>query len=310
MSGKTPIPGTEMTETTHKLLDGRAIAAQIRSDVEADVTALKNEGWPVRLVSISVGDTEAARLYVRNQQRAAEKVGMDFEARDYPADIGAEELLGIVHGLNTDRRVTGIIVQRPTPDHLPERDIQRRVHPLKDVEGMHPSNIGDIVYNDLRMGPCTAVAAVEMLKATKMSLEGLEVTVIGHSAIVGKPIAFLLMAEGATVTVCHHQTRNLSMHSRSADAVFVAVGKPNLVSGDMLKPGAALIDIGINQVEGRVVGDADFESCADVAGWITPVPGGVGPVTVATLLRNAVTAARLQRDRYLEDFGDAETTRV
>lgn len=299
-----------MAGTDHKLLDGRAIAATIRAEVETDVNALKAEGWPVRLVSISVGDTEAARLYVRNQQRAAEKVGMDFEARDYPADIGAEELLGIVHGLNTDRRVTGIIVQRPTPAHLPERDIQRRVHPLKDVEGMHPSNIGDIVYNDLRMGPCTAVAAVEMLKATKMSLEGLEVTVIGHSAIVGKPIAFLLMAEGATVTVCHHQTRNLAMHSRSADAVFVAVGKPGLVRGDMLKPGAALIDIGINQVEGRVVGDADFGSCADVAGWITPVPGGVGPVTVATLLRNAVTAARLQRDRYLEDFGDAETTRV
>jgi len=174
---------------------------------------------------------------------------------------------------------------------------------------MHPSNIGDIVYNDLRMGPCTAVAAVEMLKATKMSLEGLEVTVIGHSAIVGKPIAFLLMAEGATVTVCHHQTRNLSMHSRSADAVFVAVGRPNLVTGDMLKPGAALIDIGINQVEGRVVGDADFDSCAEVAGWITPVPGGVGPVTVATLLSNAVTAAKLQRDRYVEEFGDSETRR-
>ena len=299
-----------MTVTEHKILDGRVIAAEIRAGVATDVEALKAEGWPVRLVSISVGDTDAAQLYVRNQQRAAEKVGMDFEARDYPADIGAEELLGIVHGLNTDRRVTGIIVQRPTPVHLPERDIQRRVHPLKDVEGMHPSNIGDIVYNDLRMGPCTAVAAVELLKATKMRLEGLEVTVIGHSAIVGKPIAFLLMAEGATVTVCHHQTRNLAMHSRSADAVFVAVGKPGLVTGEMLKPGAALIDIGINQVEDRVVGDADFDSCAEVAGWITPVPGGVGPVTVATLLRNAVSAARLQRDRYLEDFGDAETRRV
>lgn len=179
---------------------------------------------------------------------------------------------------------------------------------------MHPANIGDIVYNDLRMGPCTAVAAVEMLKATRMNLEGLEVAVIGHSAIVGKPIAFLLMAEGATVTVCHHQTRNVSMHSRSADAVFVAVGKPGLVTGDMLKPGAAVIDIGINQIEGpdgpKVVGDADFESCAEVAGWITPVPGGVGPVTVATLLRNAVTAAKLQKERYLENYDDAETRRA
>ena len=219
-----------------------------------------------------------------------------------------------MHGLNIDPRVSGIIIQRPMPDHIPARIIQRRVHPLKDVEGMHPANIGDIVYNDLRMGPCTAVAAVEMLKATRMNLEGLEVAVIGHSAIVGKPIAFLLMAEGATVTVCHHQTRNVSMHSRSADAVFVAVGKPGLVTGDMLKPGAAVIDIGINQIEGpdgpKVVGDADFESCAEVAGWITPVPGGVGPVTVATLLRNAVTAAKLQKERYLENYDDAETRRA
>ncbi|MBK0400661.1 bifunctional 5,10-methylenetetrahydrofolate dehydrogenase/5,10-methenyltetrahydrofolate cyclohydrolase [Limibaculum sp. M0105] len=293
---------------SHKVLDGRALAQRIRAEVAADVAALTASGWPVRLVSISAGDTEAARLYVRNQSRAAASVGMDFEARDYPGDIGSEELTGIIQGLNTDPRVTGIIIQRPTPAHLPERRLQRSVHPLKDVEGMHPANIGNIVYNDLKMGPCTAVAAVEMLRETRMSLKGLEVTVIGHSAIVGKPIAFLLMAEGATVTVCHHMTRNLAMHSRSADAVFVAVGKPGLVIGDMLKPGAALIDIGINQVDGpdgpRVVGDADFDGCHEVAGWITPVPGGVGPVTVAMLLRNAVTAAKLQRDHYAATFGE------
>ena len=153
------------------------------------------------------------------------------------------------------------------------------------------------------MGPCTAVAAVELLKSTRLKLQGLEVVVIGHSEIVGKPIAFLLMSEGATVTVCHHMTRSVAMHARQADAVFVAVGKAGLVTAEMLKPGAALIDIGINQVSTpdggtRVVGDADFDSCVEVAGWITPVPGGVGPVTVATLMRNAVTAARLQRDAY------------
>ncbi len=290
----------------YKLLNGKAIAAEIRDHVTTDVEALKKEGWPVKLVSISIGDVEASALYVRNQQKAAEKTGIAFEARHYHADIGRDELLGIIQGLNTDPRVTGIIMQRPTPKHLTERRLQRTIHPLKDVEGMHPSNIGDIVYNDLKMGPCTAVAAVELLKSTGVNLEGLEVTVIGHSAIVGKPIAFLLMAQGATVTVCHHETRNIAMHSRSADAVFVAVGKPGLVTGAMLKPGAVLIDIGINQVDSadgpKVVGDAEFGSCADVAGWITPVPGGVGPVTVAMLLKNSVTAARLQRDHYASEF--------
>lgn len=291
----------------YKLLDGRAIAATMRKTIAEQVDHLRADGWPPKLVSISVGDTDAARLYVRNQKAAAEKVGMDFEERDYPAEIGADELLGIIRGLNVDPRVSGIIIQRPTPDHLPERLLQRAVHPLKDVEGMHPANIGDIVYNDLELMPCTAAAAVEMLKTTKTRLEGLEVTVIGHSAIVGKPIAFMLMAEGATVTVCHHMTRSVAMHSRSADAVFVAVGKPGFVTGDMVKPGAALIDIGINLIEtddGRkVVGDADFESCAEVAGWITPVPGGVGPVTVSILLRNAATAATLQKEHYEQEFG-------
>jgi methylenetetrahydrofolate dehydrogenase (NADP+)/methenyltetrahydrofolate cyclohydrolase len=176
---------------------------------------------------------------------------------------------------------------------------------------MHPASIGNIVYNNLTMGPCTAVAAVEILKTTNLKLEGLEVVVIGHSEIVGKPIAFLLMSEGATVTVCHHMTRNLAIHSRQADAVFVAVGKPGLVTGDMIKPGAALIDIGINQVTGedgksKIVGDANFDSCAEVAGWITPVPGGVGPVTVSILMQNAVTAAQLVRSHYSGAFNNTE----
>ncbi len=167
---------------------------------------------------------------------------------------------------------------------------------------MHPASIGNIVYNDLDLAPCTALASVELLKRTPLTLKGLEVVVIGHSEIVGKPIAFMLMAEGATVTVCHHMTRNLASHSRRADAVFVAAGKAGLVTGEMIKPGAAVIDIGINQVEGGIVGDADFESCAEVAGWITPVPGGVGPVTVSILMRNAVTAATRQKAHYDKAF--------
>ncbi|MGF7162017.1 methylenetetrahydrofolate dehydrogenase (NADP+)/methenyltetrahydrofolate cyclohydrolase [Rhodoligotrophos appendicifer] len=303
-----------MTDFSHKLLDGRKIAAGMHDAIANDAQALKEVGWPVRLVSIAVGESEPAALYIRNQARVAEKLGIAFEDRFYPETTGADELTGIIQGLNLDPRVSGVIIQRPLPAHIQVRTMQRAVHPFKDVEGMHPSSIGDIVYNDLVMGPCTAVAAVEILKTTALQLEGLEVVVIGHSDIVGKPIAFLLMGAGATVSVCHALTRNLAVHSRAADAVFVAVGKPGLLTGNMLKPGAAVIDIGINQVTApdgsvKVAGDADFDSCAEVAGWITPVPGGVGPVTVATLMRNAVKAASLQRSAYERHFGATEMVR-
>jgi len=292
-------------ETRHKILDGRKIAADLLAEIVERIEELSKNWFRPNLVSISVGETEASRLYVRNQKRVAEKLNIGFEERIFDEDIDVDELLGVIRGLNIDRKITGIIVQRPVPAHIPIKAVQSAVHPLKDVEGMHPSSIGNIVYNDLTMGPCTAVAAVELLKRTKLQLKGLEVVVIGHSDIVGKPIAFLLMSEGATVTVCHHMTRNLPVHSRQADAIFVAVGKAGFVTGDMIKPGAALIDIGINQAtdaDGKIklVGDADFESCVEVAGWITPVPGGVGPVTVAIFMRNAVTAATLVKERYAQ----------
>ncbi|WP_299929575.1 bifunctional 5,10-methylenetetrahydrofolate dehydrogenase/5,10-methenyltetrahydrofolate cyclohydrolase [uncultured Pelagimonas sp.] len=288
------------------LIDGKSIAADMRAEVAKDAAALADAGWAPKLVSISVGDTAAAELYVRNQQRQANSAGVEFEARNYPSETSLEQMTGILQGLNADPRVNGIIIQRPLPEHIPVKVLQKMVHPLKDVEGMHPASIGNIVYNDLALGPCTAVAAVEILKTLPMDMEGLNVTVIGHSEIVGKPIAFLMMGLGATVTVCHHMTRSVAMHSRAADAVFVAVGKPGLVTGDMLKPGAALIDIGINRIEtpegGKTVGDADFDSCAEVAGWITPVPGGVGPVTVATLMKNAVLATRMQMEHYRDAY--------
>lgn len=292
------------------LIDGKSIAADMRARVAAEAEELAAAGWQPKLVSISVGDTAAAELYVRNQQRSAESAGVEFEARNYPAETSLEQLTGILQGLNADPRVNGIIIQRPLPDHIPVKVLQKSVHPLKDVEGMHPASIGNIVYNDLALGPCTAVAAVEILKTLPLPMEGLNVTVIGHSEIVGKPIAFLLMGLGATVTVCHHMTRSVAMHSRAADAVFVAVGKPGLVTGDMLKPGAALIDIGINRIETpdgpKTVGDADFDSCAEVAGWITPVPGGVGPVTVATLMKNAVLATRMQMEHYAASYANTD----
>lgn len=288
------------------IIDGKAIAARMRDENRVEAADLAAQGWQPRLVSISVGDTAAAELYVRNQQKSAEASGVEFEARNYPDTISMEQLVGVLQGLNADPRVNGIIIQRPLPAHIPVKTLQKAVHPLKDVEGMHPASIGNIVYNDLALGPCTAVAAVEILKSLPLKLEGLDVTVIGHSEIVGKPIAFLLMGLGATVTVCHHMTRSVAMHSRAADAVFVAVGKAGLVTGDMLKPGAALIDIGINRVDGKTVGDADFDSCAEVAGWITPVPGGVGPVTVATLMKNAVLATRMQMAHYRAQYAHTE----
>ena len=206
-----------------------------------------------------------------------------------------------------DPQITGIFLQRPVPESIPIKTLQKAIHPLKDVEGMHPTSIGNIVYNELELGPCTAMASVELLRRTGQDLKGLDVVVIGHSEIVGKPIAFLLMAEGATVTVCHHMTKDVADHSRRADAVFVAVGKPNLITADMLKFGATLIDIGINRVtdeqgKSRIVGDSDFDSCFAKAGWITPVPGGVGPVTVSYLMRNSVSAAQRLKSHYEAQF--------
>jgi methylenetetrahydrofolate dehydrogenase (NADP+)/methenyltetrahydrofolate cyclohydrolase len=192
-----------------------------------------------------------------------------------------------------------VILQRPVDEGINVRTLQSAIHPLKDLEGMSPASIGSIVYNDLALAPCTAAASVELIRETGLKMKGLEVVMIGHSEIVGKPAAMMLMAEGATVTVCHHMTRSVAAHSRRADVVLVAVGKPGLLRGNMVKPGAAVIDIGINQVRDEqgnthLVGDAATAEVLEVASWVTPVPGGVGPVTVAMLMRNAITAHERQ----------------
>ena len=293
--------------TQHSNIDGRAIAEKMLGEIRTDVEALKKEHWLPKLVSIKVGDNSAVDRYVRNQKRNADLAGIEFLERHYPADISADEVAATIVRLNVDPTVTGIILQRPIPGHIPIKALQETIHPMKDVEGMHPRSIGNIVYGKMELGPCTAMASVELLKSTGLKLEGLEATVIGHSEIVGKPIAFLLMAEGATVTVCHHMTREVAVHSRRADAVFVAVGKAGLLTGNMIKPGAVVIDIGINVVEGedgksKLVGDCDYASCQETAGWITPVPGGVGPVTVAILMRNTVVAARRLQKEYTKQF--------
>jgi methylenetetrahydrofolate dehydrogenase (NADP+)/methenyltetrahydrofolate cyclohydrolase len=297
-----------VTQYDHRDLRGRDLAARIMGEVRNATADLKSAGWAAKLVSVTVGDVSAVDIYVRNQRRKAAEVGIEFEERNYPESITQKELEIAVRVMNIDPRITGIILQRPVPRHLSLKALQAAVNPMKDVEGMHPASIGNIVYNQLDLAPCTAAASVELLKSTGLKLEGLEVVVVGHSEIVGKPIAFLLMSEGATVTVCHHMTRSVAAHARRADALFVAVGKPRLIDAQMVKPGAAVIDIGINTVIGpdgkeTIVGDVNYDAVKEEAAWITPVPGGVGPVTVSILLRNTVTALRRQKAVYESAFG-------
>ncbi len=248
---------------------------------------------PIQLLSLEVGENPAAKVYIRNQKRAAEACGIDLVEKILPATTTEEELLGLIRESNQDDTITGIIVQRPLPLAFDARRVQATISRKKDVEGMNPSNMGAILYSEPRLTPCTAVAAERLIMQTGIDLRGAETVVVGHSEIVGKPVAILLLHHLSTVTVCHVGTRNLREHTQRADILVVAVGKANLVTGDMIKPGAVVIDIGINANPdgGGVVGDVHFESASEVAGYITPVPGGVGPVTVAMLMRNTLRAA-------------------
>ena len=283
----------------NRFIDGRKVQARILSQVKDYTTEVQATNPIGKLMSISFGDIPEVTVYVRNQQRAAQKVKIPFESEIWPADIAYEDAKQRLHAMNDDPSITGIIMQRPVPEHINIRSLQSAIHPLKDVEGMNPASIGNIVYSDVTLAPCTAAASVELIKETGLDLQGLEIVMVGHSEIVGKPAAFLLMAEGATVTVCHHKTRSVAMHSRRADVVIVAVGIPNFLGSDMVKPGAAVIDIGINQKimdDGsvKIVGDVDTDAVREVASWVTPVPGGVGPVTVGILMRNAIVAHQRQ----------------
>jgi methylenetetrahydrofolate dehydrogenase (NADP+) / methenyltetrahydrofolate cyclohydrolase len=283
----------------NRLLDGRAVRDRILGEVAERVRAAEEKHAMGRLVSIAIGEHKEVGVYVRGQAKAAEKVGIRFEDQTWPNTLTQDECKARLVKMNDDSDVLGVILQRPVPKHIHGRSLASAIHPFKDIEGMNPASIGNIVYNDLALAPCTAAASVELIKATGLNLHGLEVVMIGHSEIVGKPAAFMLMAEGATVTVCHHLTRSVAAHSRRADAVLVAVGKPKFLKADMVKPGAAVIDIGINQVTGptgdtMIVGDVDTDNVKEVASWVTPVPGGVGPVTVAMFMRNAVAAHNKQ----------------
>ena len=273
-----------------RLLRGAPVRGRILDGVRDYVATAPGIG---KLMSISIGDIPEVAVYIRNQARVAADVGLPFEEVHWDADVTQEECKARLQAMNDDPGVLGVILQRPVPEDINVRSLQSAIHPLKDVEGMNPASIGNIIYNDVALAPCTAAAAVELVRETGLEMRGLEVVMIGHSEIVGKPAAMMLMA-GATVTVCHHMTRSVAMHSRRADVVVVAVGKAHLVGADMIKPGAVVIDIGINQTDAGIVGDVDTASVLDIAGWVTPVPGGVGPVTVAILMRNATVAHRRQ----------------
>ena len=272
-----------------QLLDGKQQAQNLRARLRTIREQLRRE---IKLVSLEVGQDPAAVAYVRNQQKAAAEVGIDMEVSNLPSATTERQLLDAIDALNRRPEVAGVIVQRPLPPGIDTRVVQAAVAPHKDVEGMHPANMGALLSREPTLPPCTAAAAVHLIVATGLPLRGAETVVLGRSEIVGKPVAILMLHHQATVTVCHTGTKRLADHTRRADILVVAVGKAGLVHGDMVKPGALVIDIGTNQgADGRLVGDVDFASVSPVAGILTPVPGGVGPVTVAMLLRNTLRAA-------------------
>jgi methylenetetrahydrofolate dehydrogenase (NADP+) / methenyltetrahydrofolate cyclohydrolase len=271
-------------------MDGKALAARVRAEVAREVDEL---GRPVGLATVLVGEDEASALYVRRKQEACAEVGIEPIHHELGAGTSEEELLGLVAGLNGDDRVTGILVQLPLPEHMDDERVIQAIAPIKDVDGFHPASAGHLLQGEPTFVAATPAGIMEILRAYEIPLEGARAVVVGRSNIVGKPMALLLLAENATVTVCHSRTRGLEEIVRSADVVVAAVGRAGMVTREMVKEGATVIDVGINRVDGKVVGDV-AEDVRDVAGHLTPVPGGVGPMTIASLLRNTVRAGRYQ----------------
>jgi methylenetetrahydrofolate dehydrogenase (NADP+)/methenyltetrahydrofolate cyclohydrolase len=272
------------------LMDGKALAARVRAEVARDVGAL---GRPVGLATVLVGEDEASALYVRRKQEACQEVGIEPIHHELSAETREDEVLTLVADLNADERVTGILVQLPLPDQMDEGRVIGTIAPIKDVDGFHPASAGHLLQGEPTFVAATPAGIMEILRAYEIPLEGARAVVVGRSNIVGKPMALLLLAENATVTVCHSRTRDLPGVVGEADVIVAAVGRAGMVTREMVKEGAAVIDVGINRVDGKVVGDV-AENVRDVAGHLTPVPGGVGPMTIASLLRNTVRAGRYQ----------------
>lgn len=281
-----------------KLLEGKYFAAKLREEAGQKAAALKEKyGIMPGLAVIIVGEDPASQVYVRNKHKACTELGFYSEAVEMPATATKEELLDQIHRLNNDPKIHGILVQLPLPKSLQpyESEVLEAISPLKDVDGFHPVNVGRLSTGQKALVPCTPHGCIRMLELAGIPMEGAKAVVIGRSNIVGKPMAQLLLAQNATVTICHSRTKNLAEITRQADILVAAIGKPKFVTADMVKPGAAVIDVGINRIAPKkLVGDVDFEAVSQVAGAITPVPGGVGLLTIAMLMQNTVMAAQLQ----------------
>lgn len=278
-----------------KIIDGKAVSASVKEAVAKEVAALKEQGVSVGLAVVIVGDDPASRVYVNNKKKACGACGIESFEYALPGDTAEEELLALVEKLNADPKVNGILVQLPLPRQIDEHKVIAAISPKKDVDAFHAVNVGKIMIGDFDFLPCTPAGCMDLIDSTGVSVEGKRCVVIGRSNIVGKPMAMLLLHRNGTVTICHSRTKNLKEICREADILVAAVGRANFVTADMVKEGAVVIDVGMNRLEsGKLCGDVDFEAVSPVAGWITPVPGGVGPMTIATLMRNTLTAARLQ----------------
>lgn len=280
---------------TH-VIDGRKVADSILETVTREVKTLKEQNINPKLVVILVGDDPASLAYIRQKLKSCEKTDIGHELVELPESVTTEDLIAKIHSLNEDKAVNGVIVQLPLPDHVYEPEVIKAIDPVKDVDGFQAYNIGKMFLSSQfeHLAPCTPKGVIRILEYYGIPIEGKEAVVVGKSNIVGKPMAIMLLNRGATVTVCHRKTKNVKEHTLRADIVVSAAGKPNLITADMVKDGAVVIDIGYNLVDGKAVGDVDFEPVSKKASAITPTPGGTGPTTVACLLENVVTATKRQ----------------
>ena len=281
-----------------KLLMGKEVSARIKAELKTEVENLKKEGINPGLAVIIVGEDPVSQVYVRNKERACEECGIYSEKYALPAEITQEELLKLIDELNNKSSISGILVQLPVPKHIDEKTIINAIAPNKDVDAFHPVNVGKIMVGNYDFVPCTPAGVMELIKESGIDVSGKECVIVGRSNIVGKPQAMLLLHQNGTVTICHSKTKNLAEKTKNADILVAAVGIPNFIKGDMIKEGAVVIDVGINRLENKkLCGDVEFESAEKVAGAITPVPGGVGPMTIAMLMKNTVKAAILNKSK-------------
>jgi methylenetetrahydrofolate dehydrogenase (NADP+)/methenyltetrahydrofolate cyclohydrolase len=276
-----------------KIIDGKAIAAEIRQKIAADVVSLKQKGVTPGLAVVLVGDDPASRVYVSMKEKACEQAGIFSDEHKLPAEATEAQLLALIDALNHDERIDGILVQLPLPGHIDESKVLEAISPKKDADGFHPYNVGRLMTGNPLFQPCTPFGVMKMLEHTGIDLTGKDVVVVGRSNIVGKPVALMCLAKHATVTLCHSRTRDLAQKVGQADVLIAAVGRPEMIKGAWIKPGAVVIDVGVNRVgEKKLVGDVEYDAALERASAITPVPGGVGPMTITMLLYNTVESAR------------------